>query len=173
MFAVIKMKRKYEPQLINDENSYNSKNLIIVITIISVVLIGFYFITKFVISNQKEEKMISESVIQSDIIIFGQMLNRKEEEYYVLAYNNKSNLKSIYDNYLKMYNQKDGSLKVYKINMNDEFNKKFIANENNITNDINSLTVNDEVLFKIKEGKIDSYKVGSSEISATLKEISK
>lgn len=167
------MKRKYEPQLINDENSYTSKNLIIVITIISVVLIGFYFITKIVISNQKEEKYVSESVIKSDVIIFGQMLNRSENEYYVLAYNDKSNLKNIYNNYIKTYSQKDDSLKVYKININDEFNKKFIANKNNITDDINSLTIKDEVLFKIKEGKIESYKIGSSEISTTLKEISK
>lgn len=166
------MKRKYEPQLINDENSYSSRKFIVVIIIISIVLVGFYFITKFIISNQKEETSVSESVIQSDTIIFGQLLNRSEEEYYVLAYNDNSNLKNIYNNYLETYNQKDDALKVYKINLNDGFNKKFITEDNNITNDINSLTVNDEVLFKIKEGTIDSYKIGSSEISATLKEIS-
>lgn len=58
------------------------------------------------------------------------------------------------------------------INMNEAFNQKFISDKSNIVDDINELKVSDETLFKIKDGKIEEYKIGSSDINSYLKEIS-
>ena len=48
-------------------------------------------------------------------------------------------------------------------------NKTYIGNELNITNNINEIKLNDDVLFKIKDNKIEKYFVGSKEI---IKELS-
>ena len=58
------------------------------------------------------------------------------------------------------------------INIDEAFNSKFKSDTSNIVDDINELKVADETLFKIKDGKIEEYKVGSTEISSYLKQIS-
>ena len=165
-------RNNYNKELITDESSFQIKNLIIVIIIILAIFIAFYFITKYVLINKKDNNPVQESVIQNEKIIFGQLFNRNDREYYVLAYKENSKSKDIYNKYIDKYKQKENHLAFYEINLNEAFNKKFISDSSNITNDINTLTVNDETLFKISDGEIEEYKVGSSNINSYLKEIS-
>lgn len=165
-------RNNYDRQLITENNQFQMKNLIIVIIIILTIFIAFYFITKYVLINKKDNSPVLESVIQNEKIIFGQLFDRNESEYYVLAYEEESKSKDIYNMYIDKYKQKETHLSFYEINLNEAFNKKFISDNSNITNDINTLMVSDETLFKIKEGKIEEYKVGSSNINSYLKEIS-
>lgn len=168
------MKRQnYKPQLINQEETYNPKSIVIIISIIVVILVVFYFITTIVLKNKKNEEVTRESVIQTETIIFGQLLNRKEDSYYVLASKKDSKFNSMYNNYLEKYEKKEDKLKVYKINLSDEFNKKFLDDKTNITDKIDELTIESDTLFKINDGKIDTYYVGYDEIIENLKEISK
>lgn len=168
------MKRQnYKPQLINQEESYNPKSIILIIGIIVALFVAFYFITTIVLKNKKSEDIVTESIIKKDNIMFGQLLNRNESEYYVLAYKEDSKFNEIYNNYIKTYNEKEDALSIYKINLSDGFNKSYLAEETNVTDEINKLTVSDETLFKISDGKIDTYNVGYDEIIETLKEISK
>ena len=164
---------KYQAPLINDnEDTFKFKNLIIWIIVIVVVLVGFYFITTYVLDHKSDETEVQESVNQTEKIIFGQICDRKYKEYYVLAYKEDSRLKGIYNRYISKYNKKDNHLNVFMINMNEAFNQKFISDKSNIVDDINELKVSDETLFKIKDGKIEEYKIGSSDINSYLKEIS-
>ena len=165
-------KQNYKPQLVNQDNSYNPKNVVIIISIIVVVLVGFYFITTIVLNNKKIDEPVVESVIQTENIIFGQLLNRSQNEYYVLAYKEDGKFNDIYNNYLKKYREKENDFNVYKINLSDDFNKKFLKDNTNITDKIEELTISDETLFKIKDGKIDTYSVGYDDIIETLKQIS-
>lgn len=162
---------KKNSNLINDNSQDQIKNLIIVVLIISIIFVALYFVTKYILINKKDTQ-INESVIQSEKIIFGQLLNREAEEYYVIAYDSNNKSKSLYDKYITKYNQKENHLPFYEININEAFNKSFVADSVNITDDISKLKVNGDVLFKIKNNKIDDYKVGSSNINNYLKEIS-
>ena len=164
---------KYQAPLINDnEESFKVKNLFIWIIVILLVLVGFYFITNYVLDHRSSENNEIESVIQTEKIIFGQMFDRKYLEYYVLAYSEKAQSKTIYNKYISNYNKKDNHLNVFMINIDEAFNSKFKSDTSNIVDDINELKVADETLFKIKDGKIEEYKVGSTEISSYLKQIS-
>ena len=79
----------------------------------------------------------------------------------------------MYDKYITDYKKKENHLKVYEINLNESFNKDFIAATENIVNDVENFKVSDETLLKIKDKKVEVHKTGSNEINAYLKEISK
>lgn len=162
----------YNRHLINDDESFKIKNVIIILLIIMIVLVSFYFITKYVLEHKKDDTPVAESVIDREKIIFGQMFNRPDSEYYVIAYDSAGKSKDIYNKYIDKYNSKDGSIKVYEIDLKDDFNKNYIANKSNIVSDIDNLKVSGDTLFKIKDKNIEMYKEGSNDISSYLKEIS-
>ena len=156
----------------NDDESFKVKNVIIIVLIIMAVLVSFYFITKYVLEHKKDDTPVAESVIDREKIIFGQMFNRPDSEYYVIAYDSTGKSKDIYNKYIDKYNSKDGSIKVYEIDLKDDFNKNYITNKSNIVSDIDNLKVSGDTLFKIKDKNIEMYKEGSNDISSYLKEIS-
>ena len=162
----------YNNNLMNDDNSFNIKNIIIIIIIIMLVLVSFYFITKYVLEHKKDNTSVIESVIDREIIIFGQLLNRSDSEYYVIAYSESGKSKDIYNKYLDKYNKKENHIKVYEINLDEAFNKNFIATKSNITSDIEELKVSGDTLLKINNGSIEFYKEGTNDINSYLKEIS-
>ena len=162
----------YNRQLINEEESFKLKNVIIIVLIIMVVLVSFYFITKYVLEHKKDNTPVVESVIDREKIIFGQIFNRADSEYYVIAYNSNEKSKDIYSKYIDKYNSKEGSIKFYEIDLKDDFNKSFISSKSNIVSSIDDLKVSGDTLFKIKDKKIVEYKEGSNDISSYLKELS-
>lgn len=164
--------KNYNRQLINDDESFKIKNVIIILLIIMIVFVSFYFITKYVLEHKKDDTPAVESVIDREKIIFGQMFNRSDSEYYVIAYDSSEKSKDIYNKYIDKYSSKEGSIKVYEIDLKDDFNKSYIANKSNIVSDVDELKVSGDTLFKIKDKNIVEYKEGSNDISSYLKEIS-
>lgn len=164
--------KNYNRQLINDDESFKIKNVIIILLIIMIVFVSFYFITKYVLEHKKDDTPAIESVIDREKIIFGQMFNRSDSEYYVIAYDSSEKSKDIYNKYIDKYSSKEGSIKVYEIDLKDDFNKSYIANKSNIVSDVDELKVSGDTLFKIKDKNIVEYKEGSNDISSYLKEIS-
>lgn len=162
----------YNRQLINDDESFKLKNVIIIVVIIMFVLVSFYFITKYVLEHKKDNTPTVESVIDREKIIFGQMFNKSDNEYYVIAYNSDEKSKEIYNKYIEKYGSKENSIKIYEIDLKDDFNKSYIANKSNITSNLDELKVSGDTLFKIKDKTIEEYKEGSNDISNYLKEIS-
>lgn len=162
----------YNRQLINDDKSFKLKNVIIIAVIIMLVLVSFYFITKYVLEHKKDNTPTVESVIDREKIIFGQMFNKSDNEYYVIAYNSGEKSKEIYNKYIEKYGSKENSIKIYEIDLKDDFNKSYIANKSNITSNLDELKVSGDTLFKIKDKTIEEYKEGSNDISNYLKEIS-
>lgn len=170
-----KVKKKQERQL--NTNEYSIKNMIITIFIILLVFLGFYFITKLVVKpNKNNSSSVEEVQLDSSKITLNNLLNRTEEEYYVLAYKeslykeiySKMNYLEIYEKYINDYKEKENSLKVYMVNLDDALNKNYESDNLNISNNINEIKLNNEVLFKIKSGSIEEYYVGSSDISDAL-----
>ena len=74
---------------------------------------------------------------------------------------------TLYNNYINSYSSKDGSLKVYRIDMDDALNGSYWGEEFNI----DTLTINDDVLFKISNGEIVDYYVGSANILKYLEQL--
>ena len=173
---LIKQTKKEEKQM--EKDSYSLKNLVSIIIIIVIILGVFYLITTLVI-DPVEVNNTNNSItdIDSTKITLNNLLNRNENEYYVLATkendNNKINYLELYNNYINTYSSKENALPFYNVDLKDALNKNYIAEELNISNEISELKLNDETLFKIKNGKIEEYFVGSKEILkalSTLKE---
>lgn len=158
------------------KESYSVKNLLTIILIVLVIFVGFYFITTLVVKPTSTAKSNNTSEVDSSKISFSQLLNMSEDEYYVLAtnkneYNNNTNHLATYDRYINNYTSKDDSLKFYRIDLSDALNKSYIDDPTKISSELKGVKLSNEVLFKIKSGKIEKYYVGSESIINALKEL--
>ena len=108
-------------------------------------------------------------------ITLNNLLNRKSDEYYVLATkqseNPQANYTQLYNNYINAYKTKENALPFYNVDLSDAINKNYLSNKLNITNEITELKLNDEILFRIKNGEIKEYFVGKTKILDALSKI--
>lgn len=177
--AKIKKIYKIEKEEILKEE-YSLKKLLLIILLVCGVLGIFYFITVLVVKPNNIMK--SDNLeIDSEKITFNQLFTRSDEEYYVLAVkkslheNNysKENYIDLYNKYIEDYKSRENSLKFYIIDLDDAFNKNYISDELNITDDVDNLKLNDEVLFKINNKTIESYYAGKDSIINELSNLKK
>lgn len=164
------------------ENEYSLKAMIKTIIILLIVFGLFYLITYFVVN--KENKVVSNetpAVIDNEKITVSNLFSQKEDEYYVIATKKsmyekaatkyEPNYIEMYDNYISKYQQQDDSLKVYKVDLDSAFNKNYLSDKTNISNDLQELKIGNEVLIKISNKKIKEYYVGHSDIIDALKSL--
>ena len=168
---LIKTEKKEEKQI--EKDTYSLKNLLTIIILIVVTLGIFYFITTLVV-DPVEQNDINNTIteIDSTKITLNNLLNRKESEYYVLATKESTNLQvnyiMLYNNYINEYKKEEKALPFYNVDLNDALNKNYIGEKLNISNEVSEIKLNDEVLFKVKDGKIEKYFVGSKDILNVL-----
>ncbi|MDO4963715.1 MAG: hypothetical protein Q4E75_06460 [bacterium] len=164
------------------KSEYSLKKLLLIILVVCVVLGIFYFITVLVVKPNniiKTDNLITE--INAEKITFNQLFTRPEEKYYVLAVkkslheNNysKENYIDLYNKYIEDYKSRENSLKFYIIDLDDAFNKNYISEELSITDNVDNLKLNDEVLFKINNKTIESYYAGKDSIINELSNLKK
>ena len=150
-----KMKQKNNETIISNNEL---KNLLKVTLIICGVLLVFYFITVLVQKNNNntDNSDNNVAVIQYDKILVGEILNRKEKEYYVLI--EKKN-----DSYVELYKQYLNNLdkaKYYTVDLSDVFNQNNIGEETIVDgNDVQNYKFNETTLLKVNNGSlIEAYK---------------
>lgn len=169
MKKIRKKIKKKEPVLNND--NYQVKSFIIIVIVLLVLSSILYFITNLVIKENKKDEDNKESQtveIQNEKILMGQLLNRTEDSYYVLAYVKDDQFMKLYETYLNQIKTNESSA-VYKIDLNEGLNKKYVQEETYISDNLNELSVSETVLFEIKDKKIDNYYIGHEEIIDYLK----
>ena len=170
----IKQKKIKEQPVTLDDN-YQAKNMFIIIIIIVVLLVPLYFITTLVLDNNKKETKTTENntpvEIQTAKILVGQLLNRKDSSYYVIAYKKDNKMSSLFNQYINDYKKNEEHLNIYKIDLDEGLNKNYISDTTNITDELKDLKLSDTTLFKIVDGKIDSYYVGNNDVIDALKEL--
>lgn len=169
------IKNNKKEQMVEND-TYSFKKLLLIIIVLSVLFGVFYLIT-YLLVDPKEKNETDNEIVEIDetLIHLGNLLNRKEKAYYVLATkkseNNKTNYQELYNQYIKKYSENEESLKFYNVDLDNVINKTYIGEELNITNNINEIKLNDDVLFKIKDSKIEEYYVGNSEILEALSKL--
>ena len=169
-----KLVKNNKKQEIMEKDTYSLKSFLLIILVLVIILGIFYFITTLVVKPvNPTNKDNGVTIIDSTKITLSNLLNRKEEEYYVLATkqnnNAQANYQTLYNNYINEYKKQEDALTFYNVNLDDALNKNYISDELNITNDLSELKVNDDILFKIKDNKIEEYFAGNKNI---LKELS-
>ncbi len=169
---LVKNNKKQETQI--EKDSYSLKSFLLIILVLVIILGIFYFITTLVVKPVNPiDNDNGVTIIDETKITLNNLLNRKEKEYYVLATkennNTQANYQTLYNNYINEYKKQENALAFYNINLDDALNKNYISEELNISNDLSELKVNDDILFKIKDNKMEEYFAGSKNI---LKELS-
>lgn len=173
-----KLVKNNKKQEIIEKDSYSLKSFLLIILVLVIILGIFYFITTLVVKPvNPTDNDNGVTIIDETKITLNNLLNRKEKEYYVLATkqnnNTQTNYQTLYNNYINEYKKQEKSLTFYNINLDDALNKGYISDKLNISNDLSELKVNEDILFKIKDNKIEEYFTGSKNILkqlSTLKE---
>ena len=132
---------------------------ILIVVIILIVIVYFLtriFVTKDLLNSSEEETPITEGTINYTVTSIGSLLNKPEEEYYVIIYDTENLRSAYYSGLVTNYNNNEGALKVYYANLNSEFNSRFYDPENinlDVSN-ISDLRVGDITLLKIENNRI-------------------
>lgn len=143
---------------------------ILLAVIIFIVLI--YFATRLFVkkdmNTNEEETAVTE--ISYNKMVFGTMLNRPYDEYYVLAFSSEDNEANYYNSLASSYMAKEDSLYVYYIDLEDSMNKSFIAGNDEESNpdakSLEELKVSDLTLIKVVDGEIVKYIENVSDIKS-------
>lgn len=156
---------------VESDDANELKKLAKLVVIVCIVIAVFYIITYFIKNNKNTNNNVDTTEeyteIQYDEIILGELLTRKEEIYYVLAYSFDSGYADLYNMYISY---SEGDSKIYTTNIDSVFNKKYISSESNldITN-ISELRIKDVTLFKISNQQIVEYYEGRDAVIEHLK----
>lgn len=169
---VAKIKKESKKDQLIQEETYSIKNLIKILIILLLIFGVFYFITTLFVKEKNVNDGNSTGVIDNSKITLSQILSQKENEYYVIAtkkslYDSsyiKTNYIGLYNEYINKYKQKEDSLAFYFVDLDNALNKKYLSDKLNIVDEISELKINDEVLFKIKNKKIEKSYVGKDKI---------
>lgn len=158
------MKKKTKRNLYKTNSSSDveySKVIKISIGVI-LVLALVYFVTALangeIKFNNKNKNENVETSIQYEELIAGQILNRSDNDYYVLLFNFTDTYASYYLSIKDTYTQKDKSLPVYIVDLEKETNKGIVANEDNkikiYVDNVNDLKVNSPTLIRIRNHRV-------------------
>ena len=78
----------------------------------------------------------------------------------------------LYNQYISSYNKLDSHLKVYKVNLSEDFNKSYIGEESHLSGgNIKDIKVTGTTLIRIKDKEISSSYENSEDITKKLKEL--
>lgn len=169
---IAKIKEKKDNQIKKAEETYSLKSMMKILLCILIVFAIFYLITNLIVNNRKTDLQDNVTVVDFSKITLSQLLNREEDEYFVIAtmaslYNSSyvdTNYINLYNEHINNYKQKEGSYTFYYVDLDNALNKNYIGDKLNITDDLSRLQLNDETLFKIKNGIIEKTYVGREKI---------
>lgn len=133
-----------------------------ILVIVTLFILGVYLVTKFFVKNDEVETKKETSVVEIDYnkAVFGTILNRPFDEYYVIAYNSEDVKAGYYGALSSKYSNEKDSLHVYFVDLSESINKEFVSKDgktNPNAKNIEELSVGDITLIKVNKGKIVKY----------------
>lgn len=152
---------------INKVDDFNPISLIKFVVIVVICFVAFYGITMLVTNKKETKKETIEPTIQYDEVLIGQILNRKNESYYVLVEDSSDEELAELAQYVGTTNN---TKKVYYSELNNSFNKGYKSDSSNLNVDnISEIRFKTTSLLEIENGNIVSSYEEHDEILNTLK----
>ena len=91
---------------------------IIVLVIVIALIIAVFFLSKVLIKQEAEPTIYQTGEIATNIAIVGTLLNRPEDDYYVLAYDTNGTYASAYVTYAEYYTSSaENPIKIYYLDL--------------------------------------------------------
>ena len=135
--------------------------LVIIVLIISLAVVGVYFLTRWLVTKDlgkktEEQEIVIPGEIQYTRITVGTILARGDKEYYVAVYDMNGDYSRQMSKYVQDYSEKKKALPVFIVDLSDYFNEGFYDPEkiNVNTDKVEDLRFGDVTLLKIEKGKI-------------------
>ena len=143
------------------EEELKVENFIKIIIGVIAVFALFYAITYFITNKNKNNADTNEN-IQYKKIIVGSILNRSEDDYYVLVSASSDTSVSVYESLITKYTSKESHLRFYTVDLSDPFNSNYVGEESNLNvENISDIKFSETTLLHVKNNKIVSYRVGN------------
>ena len=154
---------------------------LIKIILIVTAIFGVFDVVTIVVTNKAEKAKVSEETseekaekteIQYKNIMIGTMLNHTGT-YYVLIQEADEIRSDHYDTLVTAVSSNPDSPDIYKANLTDSFNKKYLSKEENYyVDDISKFRVKGTTLIKVVDGKVDAAFDNYDAIKNKLTELS-
>lgn len=137
------------------------KKFLFVLLGLIIILVGVYYFTRAFVTKDliktTSEVNYQDGIINYNVVVVGTMLNRVENEYYVMAFSGKDIKTAEYNTLISKYGKVEKSLKVYYLDTDNELNKKYVATDDKVSTtftNLKELKLGNLTLLKIKEGKV-------------------
>lgn len=167
------MKNQKQIKNVSYSEGNEFQKLVMLIIIVAVIAAVFYGISIFVSKDRdklKYQETPKSSQIEYDQILISDTFN-KENEYYVLYTKEKNVFMTLYNSYITTYKAKEGAIPLYKADLSDSLNQKYIGTENKFERE--NFTIATECLLKVQEGSVVESYIGNETIVTKLYELSK
>lgn len=153
----------------NEQENFNIKKALKVALGVLIIFAIFYGLSILITNKDKATYNVQTSEeIQNKEILIGTAFNRKDNEYLVVFYNKKAN--NAITNAVVEYRLKEEHLPTYEVDMGNGMNSSYSgASSNREATSLDELQINGTTLIRFKEGKIEEYIEGDSEVSEYLK----
>jgi len=150
--------------------------LIVIILVVTAFVVGAYFLTRAVVTKDlgkktDTEEQVTEGVINYNVAIVGEILNRSEKKYYVAVFKGTGEYGSEMATAITGYESQKGHLRVYRVDLDNKFNADFYDPEHvklNVT-DPSDFKFGDVTLLKVEGGKVTTAITDLSKIKKELK----
>ena len=146
---------------------------IIILVVVLVSCVGIFFATKYLVKKEDttKEETSKEVEIDNSVAIVGTMLNKKENEYYVIIYDKKSSDAYTYSSLVTSYSSKPEHLPVYTVDLSNGLNSKYYSKEETNPKDenLNDLRFGDITLIKVTNKSITNAYESIDEIKNVWK----
>lgn len=163
--------KKNKRQLYTTGNSSVEYTKIIKITIgVVLVLILTYLLAGLLtgeINFKKKNKTEQETFIQYQEIISGEILNRNDNDYYVMALNFTDNLASYYLSFIDKYTSKDDNLPFYIVDLDKKINNNILIGDATyieLPSNVNDIKVANPTILKVSKHKVVQRITGNEKI---------
>lgn len=147
--------------------------------VVVLVLVLVYLLTAFLTGEikfgNKKKDTTTPSTIQYEEIIAGQILNRIEEDYYVLAFNFTDDNAGYYLTLKNSYLQNNDAVSFYILDLEKGFNQSILTEKGKEYSEkpesISELKVESPTLLKVSKGKIIERTTGEEKVTEKLEKI--
>lgn len=160
--------RRRTKKNLDDDFKQSTKSIIITIVVVLGVFLLFFLFTKKITEKKLKtvEKEKTEASIQYNEILGDNTFTMFPHEYYVLFYDFEG-AEAVYLNYLYSSYASQDNQYIYKVDLGNKLNEKFVSEETNSkASKASELKVKETTLIKIRDGKNVSYTEGSAQVIA-------
>lgn len=163
---------------VNEEEEVKTSKQIKELVIIALVVAGIFLLIWLMtvgankmgwFDERYTKPAVPEAVISYENIEVGTILDRAENEYYVVLADLSKNAMNI-ETLISAYKSKENATKVYTVDLSEGLNRSVVGEEanTNVTK-VSDLKVNDTTLLHIRNGKITASYIGEENIETILK----